>query len=223
MARGRWGERGADYFPPLGRGRKNVESFSIQAKGYSFTFSHNFKGWKSFTDDIKRQMLEAAVAEIKSTVREVGKGAIARAPHYSGALEHSIKVSVPEITSLRGRGRITAIVGVLDSWQSSYDKIASAMGYPTSSPELIAYIHDYYDDFIYDTKDGLKRKHRKEAAVGSRVGSRFLTRAWYDIEQSNNLAKGIAKRLFSYNANITEEAINEMLEKQADAIDGAVE
>ena len=159
MARGRWGERGADYNPPIGRAIRNAESFSIQAKGYSFTFAHNFRGWKTFTDDIKKKMLEAALAEIKSTVREVGRGAIARAPHYSGALEHSIKVSVPEITSLKGRGRITAIVGVLDSWHSSYDKIAAAGGYPTSSPELIAYIHDYYDDFIGETKDGLKRKH----------------------------------------------------------------
>lgn len=223
MARGRFGERGADYNPPIGRAIRNAESFSIQAKGYSFTFSHNFRGWKTFTDDIKKKMLEAALAEIKSTVREVGRGAIARAPHYSGALEHSIKVSVPEITSLKGRGRITAIVGVLDSWQSNYDKIAAAGGYPTSSPELIAYIHDYYDDFIGETKDGLKRKRRKEAAVGERVGSRFLTRAWYDIEQSNNLAKGIAKRLFSYNENLSEDAINAMLERAADQIDGEMD
>lgn len=219
--KGRFGVRGADYKPPLGRSLpSSFDDFSISAKGFSFTFSHNFKGWKTFTKEMKLKVLEAALAEIKETVRKVGRGAIARAPHYSGALEHSIKVTVPEITGLGGYGRMTAVVGVLSSWKSSYDEIAAKLGFPQSSPELVTYIHEHYDDFIQDAEHGYKRKRRKESVVGQRVGSRFLTRAWYDIEQSNNLAKGIAKRIFSVNPAINESSINSELDQFASSLDG---
>lgn len=221
----RFGKRGADYRPPIGRSLgANADSFSIKVEGYSFTFAHNFKGWSKFTKEIKLRVLNAAIAEINDTVRKIGLGAIARAPHYSGALEHSIKVTTPTATGMGARGRVMAAVGVLSSWKSSYDAIAAKLGFPVSSPELITYIHEQYDNFIQDAKYGYARKRRKEAVVGVRVGSRFLTRAWYDSEQSNNLAKGIATRIYSTNLKIMNaDEINSELTNFANRLNGGLD
>ena len=222
---GRFGERGADYSPGLGKSRRNLpDMFSVQANGYSFTFAHNFKSWKTFTEDMKREVLKAAVAEVKQTLRMVGIEAIKRCPHYSGALEHAIKVTLPEVTGLGPRGRITGSVGVLNSWRSSYDEIAEPLGFPTSSPELAVYLHEYYDSFIHSTTFGLKRKRRKEGVVGRRVGSGFLSRAWHDNAQHNNLVAGIAKRVMQYNAQpiMTNDEIEADLEREADSITGSM-
>lgn len=198
----RFGSRGADYVPnSIGKSRRGYEQFSIGVGGYAFTFSHNWGDWKAFTEHAK----EAAVAEtfnfVKQAVRNIGIEAIKRCPHFSGALEHSIKVTIPEVSNLSSRGRVSAAVGVSSSWKSDYDRFLmrrtenTGIEYPLSSPQLIAFIHEAYDSFIDSTKRGLRRKRLKEQANGGvRVGSHFLSRAWYDGTQHTHIVAGFAGR-----------------------------
>ena len=198
----RYGRRGADYLPAV-RTRKSSSQFSVGVKGMSYTFAHNWEGWKDKTEEWKQTTVDVAIAKISETVKHIGLEAIKRCPHFSGSLEKSIKVSLPQATSLSSRGRIEATVGVLSSWKSSYDDRVlmplskkTGMEYPTSSPELLAYIHEAYDQFIVNTKSGMRRKRRKEGLNGgARVGSHFLYRAWYDSETSTHIVSDFAKRL----------------------------
>lgn len=197
----RYGFRGADYLPGMGKSRRGFDQFSIGVGGYSFTFAHNWKGWKDFTEHAKQVAASEAYRVVSQAIRNIGIEAIKRCPHFSGALEHSIKATIPEISSLSSRGRLSASVGVLSSWQSEYDKFLlrrtenTGIEYPLSSPQLIAYIHEAYDTFIGLTKKGLRRKQRKEQANGgARVGSHFLSRAWYDSNQTTHIVEPFARR-----------------------------
>lgn len=226
--KGSWyGGHRANYQPGIGRRVRPDSSFSIKASGYSFNFISNWGEWKTFTREMKMRIANAMADELGRITRQIGIEAIKRCPHYSGALEHSIKSTIPEITSLTSRGRATATVGVLSSWSSSYDDFLKKLGgsYPMSSPELVRYIHEYYDQFITRLDDkgkpieGYKRKLRKEAVTGEHVGSHFLTRAFYESDAGTFDAQGIIQKvktlLHSAGAKETTEYVNAALSQEA--------
>jgi hypothetical protein len=153
----------------------------VYEKGFSFTFSHNWDAWKTYTKELKEQMAEEMRQRVASVAKIVAEEAIKRCPHYSGALERAIRVSSPSISGLGSRDRVEFVVGVASDWKSPYDDMQLSTGKNTgwmSGPELATYIHEMYDTFIYNTTEGLERKRRKEAMSGVVVGSHFLSRAF---------------------------------------------
>lgn len=222
------GKRGANYSPAP----KSVgwSTFSIEQRGYSFTFSQNFPEWKQLTVLLKDKMREELRNAIGIAMQSIAQEAIKRCPHYSGSLERSIKVVVPQATGFSGNARIEASVGVLSSWKSTaYDEFLDRIGMvdaPRSGPMLVRYMHEYYDDFVTaeSTPNAWKRKTRKEAANGGvKVGSYFLTRAWRENEgivrsdAIDTLKKGIAgmRTYWTPSKPIKQEDINRRLDAYA--------
>lgn len=173
--------RTAAYKPRRIYTRSNLKGFGVYEKGFSFTFSHNWDDWSTYTEEVKAEMAEEMRQRVAKVSKIVAEEAIKRCPHYSGALERAIRVSSPNISGLGSRGRVEFVVGVASDWKSPYDEMQLNAGKNTgwmSGPELATYIHEMYDTFIYNTKDGLERKRRKEAMSGVVVGSHFLSRAF---------------------------------------------
>lgn len=181
--------RSASYYSGNARTVSSTDSFGVYSKGFSFTFSHNWKNWHKYAESTKKRMatiLRNKVAEVSQLIADEARK---RCPHYSGAMEEAIAVSEPSIEGgITARGHIEMAVGVLSSWYSPYDRdvidklsddIHEFSNSPMYSGEALAeYIHEMYDTFIYDTERGLERKRRKEAMTGRVVGSHFLSRAY---------------------------------------------
>lgn len=173
--------RSAKYMPRRIYTRSNLKGFGVYEKGFSFTFSHNWNDWKTYAQEVKEQMAEELRGRVAKVALIVAEEAIKRCPHYSGAMEKAIRISVPKISGYGARDRIEFIVGLSSSWKSTYDDDMIAVGKKigwASGPALATYIHEMYDTFIGDTVAGLERKRRKSAMTGATVGSHFLTRAF---------------------------------------------
>lgn len=191
--------KNAVYNTALGDSVSGFSSFSVQAKGFSWTFSHNWGNWGKYTKTVKKRMTTILRKRIAEVAQFIAIEAIKRCPHYSGALEQSIRVAEPEMTSLTYRGRIEFSIGVLSNWHSRYDTdvvntLKEIKFYPAySGPELAAFLHENYDTFIGKTKYGYDRMRRKSEYFGVKVGSHFLTRAY--TENRGHLNKLISSRL----------------------------
>lgn len=216
----------ANYFLTPGDNVKSTSEFSIHAQGFSWTMKHNWKNWAKYTKTLKKRMATIMRNRIAEAAKLIAEEAIKRCPHYSGALEDSIRVSEPTVTSVTSRGRIAFAVGVLSSWSSSYDRVAVQVPYaPLSSPELISWIHEAYDTFIEDTVYGKKRRNRKQAVTGVRVGSHFLSRAY--SENRRHIRQLISSRIGgtavdNFTSNLSEDlesSINSYLDNVADGFD----
>lgn len=219
--------RSANYATRSGRRVSSSNSFGVYEKGFSFTFSHNWNDWKTYTQEIKEQMAEDLRGRIAKVAKIVAEEAIKRCPHYSGAMEKAIRVSAPTITDYNARGHIEFAVGVLSTWKSDYDDMQINADFPSgfvSSPELATYIHEMYDTFIYDTKEGLARKQRKEAMSGASVGSHFLSRAFTEnrAEITDLLTTWRGRQSFGAGLSLsdtTEDTINSLLDVAASKYD----
>lgn len=191
--------RHATYNTTHGSSVHGFDSFSIQAKGFSWTFSHNWKNWGNYTKTVKKRMTTILRKRIAEAAQFLAVEAIKRCPHYSGALEKSIRVAEPEKTSLTYRGRIGFSIGVLSDWYSKYDtdviaNLKEIKYYPSySGPELASFLHENYDTFIGGTKNGYDRMLRKSEYFGVTVGSHFLTRAY--TENRDYIRNLISSRL----------------------------
>lgn len=223
--------RSAKYAMRSGRRVSSSKSFGVYEKGFSFTFSHNWNDWKTYTQELKEQMAEDLRGRIAKVAKIVAEEAIKRCPHYSGAMERAIRVSAPTITGYNARGHIEFAVGVLSTWKSDYDAMQTNAGFPSgriSGPELATYIHEMYDTFIYDTKEGLNRKQRKEAMSGATVGSHFLSRAFTENrkEISSLLTTWRGRQGFGSGLNLSEttaDSINALLDIASSEYDNLLE
>lgn len=208
-----YGRRGANYRPDVSSTGSSGSSFSIQTKGYTFRFDSNFSDWSEFTKDMKEHAAEVMKATLGEIALAIGQEAIKRCPHYSGELERAIQVDIPEESSLLAGGRISATIGVLSSWKSPYDETKAGLRHSLKSGESLARrLHEYYDTFIDETKEGKERQTRKSAATGERVGSHFLLRAWtenthltrgfIDYAKSNFWSTGSVRNAHAINASL---------------------
>lgn len=176
--------RSAVYNTGLSSVLNDYTSFSIHAKGYSWTFSHNWKNRGKYTKSVKKRMTTILRKRIAEAAQFIAVEAMKRCPHYSGALEKAIRVAEPTVQSLTYRGRVEFAVGVLSSWYSEYDRdvideLKTIKFKPSySGPDLVKVLHEAYDTFIGDTIYGRDRMLRKSAYFGVKVGSHFLTRAY---------------------------------------------
>lgn len=191
--------RSAVYNTSLGSSVSGFKSFSIQAKGFSWTFSHNWDNWGKYTKTVKKRMATILRKRLAEVAQFIAVEAIKRCPHYSGALEQAIRVAEPEVTSLTYRGRIEFSVGVLSDWHSKYDNdvianLSQIKFQPAySGPQLASFLHENYDSFIGKTTYGQDRMRRKSAFFGVHVGSHFLTRAY--TENRGHINKLVSSRL----------------------------
>lgn len=191
--------RSAAYASSVGHVVTTANGFSISAKGFSWTFSHNWKNWGTYAQSTKKRMTTILRKRISEVAQFIALEAIKRCPHYSGALEKAIRVSEPEVTSITYRGRIEFAIGVLSNWHSGYDdtvipSLKQLKYYPTySGPELASLLHEQYDTFIGNTEYGYQRKLRKQEYWGVTVGSHFLTRAY--TENRDYIRNLISSRL----------------------------
>ena len=176
--------RSATYYAGSARSVESKGSFGVYSSGFSYTFSHNWNNWVKYAEATKKRMVTILRKKMIQVSQLVADEARRRCPHYTGALEKAIAVSVPTVEGgLTARGHIEMAVGVQSSWKSDYDDVVDQLKdikfYPAySGPELASYLHEMYDTFIYKTKEGLERKRRKEAMTGRVVGSHFLSRAF---------------------------------------------
>lgn len=181
--------RSASYYTGSARTVSSTDSFGVYSKGFSFTFSHNWKNWHNYADSTKKRMVTILRNKVSEVSQLIADEARRRCPHYSGALEEAIAVSEPSVEGgIIARGYIEMAVGVLSGWYSPYDKdvidklkdeVFDYSDHPMySGEELAEYLHERYDTFIYNTEAGLARKRSKEAMTGRVVGSHFLSRAY---------------------------------------------
>ena len=191
--------RSAVYNTSVGASVSGYNSFSIKAKGYSWTFSHNWDNWGKYVKATKKRLTTILAKRLAELSQFIAVEAMKRCPHFSGNLERSITVSEPEKTALTARGRIEFAIGVLSSWRSDYDKqvvqeLKKIKYYPAySGPELALHLHEMYDTFIGKTVYGYDRMQRKSDYFGVKVGSHFLTRAY--TENREYIRRLISSRL----------------------------
>lgn len=176
--------RSTTYYSGNARSVVSNDAFGVYSRGFSYTFRHNWNNWSKYAESTKKRMVTILRKKMIQVSQLVADEARKRCPHYTGALEEAIAVSVPTVEGgITARGHTEMAVGVLSSWKSDYDKVVDQLKkiqfYPAySGPELASYLHEMYDTFIYQTKEGLERKRRKEAMTGRVVGSHFLSRAF---------------------------------------------
>lgn len=228
---GRFGKFGVDYVPDIGGGINADSMFSVRTEMMTFNFVSNFSEWSTFTKEMKQACAKFMQETLADISLKIGTEAIKRCPHYSGAMERSIKAIVPEVSSLLARGRVTAIVGVLSSWKSTYESNFKERDFPASSSDLARYIHEYYDTFIEGTIFGKKRRDRKSAITGARVGSHFLLRAYTESDlapllqgfvQKMKLVGRMKSTMWSAATESAVKDVNDMLEQYANSIDAGL-
>lgn len=181
--------RSASYYSGNALTVSSATEFGVYSKGFSFTFSHNWKNWHAYAESTKKRMATILLNKVAGAAQLIADEARKRCPHFSGALEQAIAVSEPSIEGgIAARGYVEMAVGVLSGWYSEYDKkvienlkdeVFENSDHPMWSGDALAeYLHEMYDTFIYDTEAGLSRKRSKEAMTGRVVGSHFLSRAY---------------------------------------------
>ena len=226
----------ASYIHSTGRTTPHTgagwRKFSIAVEGYTFEFAQNLPDWQAAIRREGVAFFDGVREYLRTMIRLVAEEAIARCPHYSGALGRSIKVTLPSAVDIQRNGRGTAAVGVLSSWRSPYDDVVTLLAtktgltYAVSGSDLAIMLHSRYDDIVnpLDTPHAWKRKTRKEAMNGGkRVGSEFLTRAWSENSQQ---VRSLASQAFIQGVrtkNISAEgadAINSALDQYASRFDG---
>lgn len=209
--------RSAVYNTGLGSVLNDFTSFSIHAKGYSWTFSHNWHNWGKYTKSVKKRMTTILRKRIATLAQFIAIEAIKRCPHYSGELEKAIRVAEPTVGSLTYRGRVEFSVGVLSSWHSTYDEdvideLKTVKFRPAySGSDLVSVLHEAYDTFIGNTIYGRDRMLRKSAYFGVKVGSHFLTRAYTENRAyvNNVISSRLSPELLS-NAALTPMTVEEI-------------
>lgn len=163
--------------------------FSIALKGYTFEFKTNYKGYVKWADRTKRTMRRKAIRLCRQWAEFIAIEAKKRCPHYSGGLEAAIKVSGARgryDTTDFGKSRMSIAVGVdALSWKSEYDKVVTDLvaserlaDAQLASPELAILLHEQWESLAGEL--ARKRAERKGTHFGVRVGSKFLTRAYFE-------------------------------------------
>ena len=167
--------------------------FSIALKGYTFEFKTNYKGYVKWADRTKRTMRRKAIRLCRQWAEFIAIEAKKRCPHYSGGLEAAIKVSGASglyDTTDFGKSRMSIAVGVdALSWESAYDKVITDLvargkfeDAKLAGPELAILLHEHWESLAGELARG--RAERKGMRFGVKVGSRFLTRAYFENQSA---------------------------------------